>query len=116
MMSEDHPLVGADKIAAVFKTLGGGSAKRIQSQHLGCNELAVKAISQGVTAYCCHHQPHRTQLFPSSNGDGSHRKSTCCGHSHPDHCAYSFGHGESGPRELGVEPATAGLVAVLWRI
>ena len=35
VMAEDYPLIGADKIAAIFQTLSGCGAHRVQRQHLG---------------------------------------------------------------------------------
>jgi hypothetical protein len=71
VVTEDHPFVSTDKIASILEALGGGGAKRIQKQDLDRDELAVEAVSDGVSTNGCYHQPHSADLFTTMEGDGA---------------------------------------------
>jgi hypothetical protein len=92
MMSEDHPLIGDDEVAAVFEALGGRGAEGIKSQNLRCNELAVKAKSKGVTARGRDHQPQSADRFAAVNGDDSHSQRAKRGNRPPDEDGQEFAH------------------------
>src|ERR1700722_5548426 len=73
MMSEDHPLVGNEKITTVFEALGGSGAESIEGKNLRCNELAVEAVPEGIARRGRHHEPERINRFTAMNRDHSDR-------------------------------------------
>ena len=79
VVPEDHPFVGGDKIAAIFQTLGGRGALRIQDQNFRRNELAVETVSDGVGTNRRDHQPHCIDLLASMKCDrGQGQRSQNC--------------------------------------
>ena len=54
----------------------------IEREHFGRNELAVKAVAEGIAANGGDHQPHGVDLFAAVKGDGGHCQGTgyCNGH------------------------------------
>ncbi len=57
MMSEDHPLVGDQEIAAVFQSLGRRRAQRIDRKNLRGDESAVEPVPQRVATSRGRDQP-----------------------------------------------------------
>src|SRR5438067_9698790 len=87
MVSENHPFVGGNKVAAVFQTLGRSGALRIKSKNLGGDELAVKAIANRIAANCSCDQPKRIDLLTAMQSDGGQRKRTEDRNSNPKNTA-----------------------------
>src|ERR1035441_2511533 len=75
MRSEDDPFVGGNEIAAILQTLRGSSAQRVEGQHFGGNETAVKAVAHSVGAEGGNDQPERVDLFAAMKCDGGQRQS-----------------------------------------
>ena len=69
VMSEDDPLVGDQKVAAIFQALGGSRAEGIEGKNLRGDEFAVKAVSEGVAAGRGGNQPQRVDGLSAVNGD-----------------------------------------------
>jgi hypothetical protein len=68
-MSEDDPLVGDQKVPAIFQALGGSSAEGVKSENLGGEELAVEAVSDSVAARGGDHQPQGVNGFAAMDRD-----------------------------------------------
>ena len=73
VMAEDDPLVGDQKVAAVFQAFGGSGAQGIESENLRRDELAVEAVSEGVAAGRGHDQPQRVDRFAAVHCDHADR-------------------------------------------
>ena len=66
VVSVNHPLVGRNKIAAVFQPLGRRRPQRIKRQYPRGDKFAVKAVSQGIAAERRRHQPNRVDGFSAA--------------------------------------------------
>src|SRR5436190_8590619 len=75
-MPEDDPLVGGNKIPAIFETLGGSGALRVQCQDFRSDELAVEAISEGVAANRSSNQPKRVDVLATMKSNGGEGQCT----------------------------------------
>jgi len=93
VMSEDHPFIGGNEIAAIVQSLGRSGPLSIEGKHLGGNKLAVEAVSQGVCAEGRNHQPHGVNLLATMKRNRAQRKRTENGNSEPNHDSYRFFHG-----------------------
>src|SRR4029077_7168838 len=84
VMAEDHPLISADKVAAVLQALSRRGAHGIQRQHLGGDELGIKPIAQRVSTQRRHHQPHGADGLAAMPREGSQRHRSGRAHRYPD--------------------------------
>ena len=75
-MAKNYPLVGRQKVAAILETFCRGCACSIEDKHCGSNKLAVKAISQRITAKCRHYKPQGIDRFASMQCQYSKSSST----------------------------------------
>src|SRR5579862_8649243 len=68
MMAKDHPFIGHQEIATVFEALSRRRSKSVERENLRRNELAVKAVAEGVTAGRCCNQPKCVNRLFAMNG------------------------------------------------
>ncbi len=73
MVSENYPLVGNEKIAAILKALGRSGTPRIDGENLGSDEGTIKTVSESEAAGRCGHQPESIDGLSSTNGDHANR-------------------------------------------
>src|SRR5262245_2970916 len=97
-MSEDDPLVGAYKVAAVLQAFGGRGAHRVEREHARRDEFAVKTVTDGITAHRGHHQPHGIDFFSAMQGDGCDRQCAAHRDSTPHGYPRRLRHGKIGLR------------------
>ncbi len=74
VMSEHHPFVGGDEVAAIVQALARRGPLAVQRQHFGGDELAVETIAQRIGAKRRHHQPHGIDLLAAMQGDRGQRQ------------------------------------------
>ena len=105
VMSEDDPLVGGNKVAPVFETLGGSGAGVVERQDFRGDELAVEPITDGISTDRGDDQPHGVDVFSAMEGDGAEREGSEQTDAKPRQNFRPFRHeGSQGVRD------------VLWRI
>jgi hypothetical protein len=97
VVSEDHPLVGRNEIAAVVETLRRSSAQRIERQHFGRNEAAVEAVSDGVGRNGGNDEPEGVDLLAAMQSDCGQRQRSEQADGNPGKNAQEFRHEESCP-------------------
>jgi hypothetical protein len=69
MMPEQNVLIGRDVIRAVVATVSGSWARRVDPEHLVCDEQAIQAICDEVGAHRRDDEPRRVDGLTAIKGN-----------------------------------------------
>src|SRR3984957_2682038 len=83
-MSEYHPLIGDQKVATVFQSLGGCGALAIQGQNSCRDKFAVETVSDGVAAGGRHDKPQSVDWFATVQSHRPYGHGAECGNGSPN--------------------------------
>src|SRR5215831_9970828 len=75
-MPKHHPFICRNKVAAIFEALCGCGASGLKREHFRCNELAIEAVSDGVSTERGDHEPECVDLFVAMQRHAAERERT----------------------------------------